>query len=204
MGFEDINNARRWVRMGLDIANQVENATKASDDMANSRRASGLDNEDARVSAEDRAFRAGMNTVGANGVPDYELKEMTCPNCGAKMSPDEMSRSSGALGSINCPYCGSEIVVNDEVKNAQYVHKVEVEQKRADIEKRRQQMLEEKYKSDKAHQEARDTIDTISSIEKGVGTAMKVAGIAIAIGVVIGGIIILLIIVGILKAIGIM
>ena len=71
---------------------------------------------------------------------------MNCPNCGATMKPSELLGHSGALASANCPYCGSQIVINDEVKNAQYVQEVELEKKRVDIEERRVKIEEDRAK----------------------------------------------------------
>ena len=172
----DLNKVRDVVRQGVDIADSIErqDMIRKSAQYNNAQR--DLNREAADVNRYEAAYQAGANAASSN--ERYEAKLMNCPNCGATMKPSELVGRSGALASANCPYCGSQIVINDDVRNAQYIHEVELEKKRIDIEERRVKIEEDRAKSEDEFRKSQDTINTIKAVDKGVSVVSKFVVIA--------------------------
>ncbi|MCQ2532785.1 MAG: zinc ribbon domain-containing protein [Saccharofermentans sp.] len=177
-GLNEFNELRRMVRTGASIMNSIEQDEKRRkmEELRNS--TAQLEEDKRRMQENESAYQRGLK-ANKSGSERFELKEMTCPNCGAQMKPNEVAMATSALGSVDCPYCGSKIVLNDEVKNAEYVHKVEVEQKRTQIEDRKLKLEEERLKAQREFENNKNTIDTINSIDQGITKAMHFGRIAI-------------------------
>ena len=174
----EFDEIRNMVNAGARIMGAIERE-QYNDKMDELRRKqSEVDADKRRVEENESAYQRGYSANKPSNER-FNLKEMTCPNCGATMKPDELANTHAVLGSVDCPYCGSKIVVNDDVKNAEYVHKVDVEKKRTDIEDRKLKLEEERLKAMNDHENTKATLDTIDSVNKGITKAIKFGSIAI-------------------------
>lgn len=177
--FDDFNQIRRMVKTGASVIGSLEAEEHRKNQERIRRGESQVNSDSSRMNAEEASYQRGVRDASKNGSDRYELKEMSCPNCGAMMKPDELANTEAVLGSVDCPYCGTKIVLNDDVKNAEYVHKVDVEKKRAEIEERKVKLQEDKQKYEQMHETTKDTLDTIKSVDQGIDRAMKFGKIAI-------------------------
>lgn len=174
---------RNMIRQGIELADSIDrqDMSRKTAEYNNAQRELNREAEEAR--RYEAAYKAGASSV--NSGERYEAKLMNCPNCGATMKPSELLGHSGALASANCPYCGSQIVINDEVKNAQYVQEVELEKKRVDIEERRVKIEEDRAKRQEEFMKSQNTINTFKAVDKSVSSISKVVGLVfLGIGII--------------------
>lgn len=175
----EFNQLRNIVRTGASILGSLEEEDNRKRQQELNRTGNNIDADKNLMESRERAYQQGVHDSSKSGSERFQLKEMTCPNCGATMKPNEVAMATAALGSVDCVYCGSKIVLNDEVKNAEYVHKVDVEKKRTELEERKQKLQEDRLKAQKEHENNKNTLDTIKSVDQGIDKAIKAGKIAI-------------------------
>ena len=174
----EFNELRNLVKTGASIMSAIEADEHRNKLNKLDQEARDIEEDKRRQAENEAAYNRGLK-ANKSGDDRFQLKEMTCPNCGATMKPDELANRTAALGSVDCPYCGSKIVLNDEVKNAEYVHKVDVEKKRTQLEERKVKLEEDRMKAQREHEDSRSAIDTIDAVDRGISKAIKIGGMAI-------------------------
>ena len=191
--FRNMRDIQRLVRFGTDVARAAAREAGVNANEQAAKAMESVKQEMSSVIREDEAYRRGVSEASESSER-YELKEMTCPNCGATMEPNEYAVNNAALGTADCPYCGSQIVVNDRVRNAEVLHKANMEKRQTDIEARRTQIEHDRLKSEIEHQKSIDTINTIDSVSRGID---KISGAfrAVKIGCITVIVLIILVIV---------
>ena len=161
----NLRDLQDMLRAGMNAAREI-NEKEYREGVQSTR------SEHEQTEREHRAFREELGKIVSSNDSHFELKEMDCPNCGATMKPNDFAKMNLALGAIQCPYCGSEVVLDDKLKDAEVIQETYLQKKKVDNEERRLK-IEQDYQNNK------NTLDTLDKINKGINNVKIGCGFAI-------------------------